>query len=144
MPETRLATNVCGCCKTAITTGQDGAIYVAFRNIYPGSLRDISFAVSRDDGRTFSPPVRVSEDHWMLDGCPDDGPTIAVDHDGVVHLVWPTLVEGPEPAIGLFHASTRDGGHVHPPAANRHPRIAEAVASAVDDRCMRRVDARLG
>ena len=107
--EMRLATNVCGCCKTAIATGSDGSIYVAFRNIYPGSLRDISFTMSHDGGRTFSPPVRVSEDHWMLDGCPDDGPTTALDHDGVVHIVWPTLVQGAQPAIGLFHASTRDG-----------------------------------
>jgi hypothetical protein len=107
--EVRLATNVCGCCKTAIAMGRDGAIYVAFRNIYPGSLRDISFTVSRDGGRTFSPPARVSEDHWMLDGCPDDGPTMALDRDGVVHLVWPTLVQGAQPAIALFHASTRDG-----------------------------------
>jgi len=107
--ETRLATDVCGCCKTAIATSKDGTIYVAFRNIYPGSLRDISFTLSRDNGRTFSPPVRVSEDHWQLNGCPDDGPTIALDGEGVVHLVWPTLVQGEQPAIGLFHASTRDG-----------------------------------
>ena len=106
--EHRLATNVCGCCKTAIATAADGSIFVAFRNIYPGSLRDISFTVSRDGGQTFAPPVRVSEDHWMLDGCPDDGPTMAVDREGVVHLVWPTLVQGAQPAIGLFHASTRD------------------------------------
>jgi Cu/Ag efflux protein CusF len=107
--EIRLASNVCGCCKTAIATAADGTIYVAFRNIYPGSLRDISFTSSRDGGRTFSSPVRVSEDHWMLEGCPDDGPTMALDHEGVVHLVWPTLVQGAQPAIALFHASTRDG-----------------------------------
>jgi Cu/Ag efflux protein CusF len=112
--EIRLATNVCGCCKTAIATAADGTIYVAFRNIYPGSLRDISFARSRDGGRTFSPPVRVSEDHWMLDGCPDDGPTMALDREGVVHLVWPTLVQGAQPAIALFHASTRNGATFTP------------------------------
>jgi hypothetical protein len=78
---------VCGCCKTAIATGDDGSIYVAFRNIYPGSLRDISSTMSRDTGRTFSPAVGISEDHWMLEGCPDDGPTMAIDHDGVVHVV---------------------------------------------------------
>jgi hypothetical protein len=91
-----------------LATGADGSIYLAFRNIYPGNLRDISFTVSRD-GRVFSSPVRVSEDHWALNGCPDDGPTMAIDRAGTVHIVWPTLVDGPEPAIGLFHASTRDG-----------------------------------
>jgi hypothetical protein len=107
-PETRLASNVCGCCKTAIATGPDGSVYVAWRNIYPGNLRDISVAQSRD-GHTFSAPVRISEDHWVLTGCPDDGPTVVVDLSGVVHIVWPTLVDGSEPAIRLFHASTRDG-----------------------------------
>jgi hypothetical protein len=107
--ERRLATDVCGCCKTALALGTDGAIYVAFRNIYPGSFRDISFTISRDGGRTFSSPVRVSDDRWMLEGCPDDGPTMAVDSAGIVHVVWPTFVQGAEPAVALFHASTRDG-----------------------------------
>lgn len=107
--ETRVATNVCGCCKTAIATGADGSVYVAFRNIYPGNFRDISLAVSRDGGRTFAPSVRISEDHWALTGCPDDGPTMQFDSDGTLHIVWPTLVQGPAPATGLFHVSTRDG-----------------------------------
>jgi Cu/Ag efflux protein CusF len=34
---------------------------------------------------------------------------MAIDANGVVHVVWPTLVQGAEPAIGLFHASSRDG-----------------------------------
>src|SRR5438874_8311160 len=80
-----------------------------FRNIYPGNLRDISLAISRDGGHTFAPPVRISEDHWSLNGCPDDGPTMQVDAAGTLHIVWPTLVQGPEPAIGLFRVSTRDG-----------------------------------
>ncbi len=108
-PEARLATNVCGCCKTAILSRADGSVYVAFRNIYRGDLRDISLSVSRDGGRTFAAPVRISEDHWSLDGCPDDGPTMQADAAGTVHIVWPTLVQGREPAIGLFHVSTRDG-----------------------------------
>jgi hypothetical protein len=83
-------------------------VYIAFRNIYPGSMRDISFAVSRD-GSSFASPVRISEDHWSLNGCPDDGPTMAIDEAGVAHVVWPTLVDGAEPAIRLFHAATRDG-----------------------------------
>jgi len=37
------------------------------------------------------------------------GPTMQVDSTGTVHIVWATLVQGPQPAIGLFHVSTRDG-----------------------------------
>jgi hypothetical protein len=45
----------------------------------------------------------------MLNACPDDGPTMVVDLTGTVHIVWPTVVDGPEPAMRFFHASTRDG-----------------------------------
>jgi len=34
---------------------------------------------------------------------------MAIDRNGAVHIVWPTLVDGPEPATRLFHASTADG-----------------------------------
>jgi hypothetical protein len=103
---------VCYCCKTALASASDQTIYAAWRHVYAGNLRDIAFAASRDRGRTFDRPVRVSEDKWALDGCPDDGPAMTVDESGGVHLVWPTLVTdgaAGQPSIGLFHASSRDG-----------------------------------
>jgi hypothetical protein len=135
-PETRLASNVCGCCETAIAAGRDGSVFVAWRNIYPVNLRDISFAVSRD-GKTFSAPVRVSEDHWVINGCPDDGSTMAIDRAGVVHTAWPTLVDRSEPAIRLFHAATADGVTFTPrqmiqALAFAQPRIASIVNGVGD------------
>lgn len=103
---------VCYCCKTAIVPGPDGAIYLAWRHVYPGNLRDMAFTASRDGGRTFAPPLRVSEDHWELDGCPDDGPAMAVDSRNRVHIAWPTLVsDGPggAPSIGIFYATSAEG-----------------------------------
>jgi hypothetical protein len=103
---------VCYCCKTALVAAADGAIYAAWRHVYAGNLRDMAFTLSRDGGRTFAPPIRVSEDKWVLEGCPDDGPAMAVDAQSRVHLAWPTLVmDGPggEPTIGIFYASSRDG-----------------------------------
>jgi hypothetical protein len=101
---------VCYCCKTALSAGTNGALYAAWRHVYPGNLRDIAFSMSRDAGRTFSPPVRVSEDGWRIEGCPDDGPAMAVDARQRVHLVWPTLVSvGKEQTIGLFYAMSADG-----------------------------------
>jgi len=107
--ERELTKGVCYCCKTALAVGSDGALYAAWRHVYPGNLRDMAFTVSRDSGRSFSPPVRVSEDGWAMDGCPDDGPAIAVAATGTVHLVWPNVVSGPNPEGALFYASTRDG-----------------------------------
>jgi hypothetical protein len=109
-PAQPIAGGVCYCCKTAIASGRPGEIYVAWRNVYPGNLRDIAFSVSRDGGRTFSGPARVSEDHWMIEGCPEDGPVLAVDRQSRVHVVWPTVVsEKGETVKALFHAVTRDG-----------------------------------
>ena len=132
---------VCYCCKTAVTTGPDGAIYAAWRHVYPGNLRDIAFTMSRDGGRTFTAPVRVSNDGWVLDGCPENGPALAVGADGAVHALWPTLVAGAtsdsEPALALFHATSRNGGAFSPrermatEGTPRHPQLATTSAGLV-------------
>ena len=107
--EHELTNGVCYCCKTALAAGADGTLYAAWRHVYAGNLRDMALTVSRDGGRTFSEPVRVSEDRWAINGCPDDGPAMAVDKTGVAHLVWPTVIDGPQPEGGIFYATTRDG-----------------------------------
>lgn len=107
--EHALTPGVCYCCKTALAAGANGTLFAAWRHVYPGNLRDIAFAVSRDGGRSFSAPVRASHDEWAINGCPDDGPAMALDAHGTVHLVWPTVVGGAEPRGAIFYASTRDG-----------------------------------
>ena len=89
-PPRALTNSVCYCCKTSVTTAADGSVYGVWRHVYPGDLRDIAFTTSRDHGRSFSAPVRVSEDHWEFDGCPDNGPAIAVDASKRVHVAWPS------------------------------------------------------
>jgi hypothetical protein len=109
-PEQALTTGVCYCCKTTLAVGRNGELFAAWRQVYPGGVRDIAFAMSRDGGRTFSSPVRVSEDGWEINACPDDGPSIAVDRTGAAHIVWPTVITNGGALEGaLFHASTRDG-----------------------------------
>jgi hypothetical protein len=95
--EARVATDVCFGCKTSVATAPDRTTYVAFRHIYPTNLRDMAVARSIDGGRTFAAPVRVSEDHWQINACPEDGPSIAVAAGGTLHIAWPTLIPGTEP-----------------------------------------------
>jgi hypothetical protein len=136
--EARVATNVCFCCKTAVGTGPDGSVYVAWRHIYAPNLRDIGVARSVDGGRTFSAPVRVSEDGWAIDGCPDDGPSIGIDARGVVHVVWPTLVPGGG-GKGIFYSYSLDGGRSFAPRLRldeglggaAHPQMAVAGGRVV-------------
>jgi hypothetical protein len=101
---------VCYCCKTALVAA-DGALYAAWRHVYPGNIRDIAFTLSRDGGKTFAPPIRVSEDKWVLEGCPDDGPSMEVDGQHRIHVIWPTLLQetGTDPNLALFYAMSADG-----------------------------------
>jgi len=124
---------VCYCCKTAVAAGANGSLFAAWRHVYPGNIRDIAFASSRDGGKTFGPPLRVSEDKWVLEGCPDDGPAMAVDAKNRAHIVWPTLItEGAsaEPTIALFYAMSVDGTRFTPrkriptEGMPHHPQIA--------------------
>jgi hypothetical protein len=104
-----IAAGVCYCCKTTLTVGADGAVYAAWRHVYPGNIRDIAFTVSRDGGRTFAAPIRISEDKWAIDGCPENGPAMAIDRENRVHIIWPTLVGGAEQTLALFYAMSADG-----------------------------------
>ncbi|MEO5742838.1 MAG: sialidase family protein [Vicinamibacterales bacterium] len=116
MSEHVIATGVCFCCKTAVAVDARGAVYAAWRHIFPGSMRDIAFARSTDGGKYFSPLVRVSEDKWELNGCPEDGPSLAVDTQGVIHVAWGTVVNDGEPVKALFYATSRDGKTFSPRA----------------------------
>lgn len=118
MIETRIAEDVCFCCKTAVAVDSRGGVYAAWRHVFPGSMRDIAFARS-SDGRQFSPLVRVSQDNWQLNGCPEDGPSLAVDPSGAIHIAWATVVNEGEPYKALFYAISRDGKVFSPRARIR-------------------------
>jgi hypothetical protein len=106
--ESLIATGVCFCCKTAVAADGRGGVYAAWRHVFPGSMRDIAFAKS-SDGRRFGPLVKVSEDNWELNGCPEDGPAMAIDRAGVIHIAWTTLINEGEQQKALFYATSRDG-----------------------------------
>ena len=132
--ESPVAANVCFCCKTSVTTGARGVVYVAWRHIYPVNLRDMAVASSTDGGRTFSQPVRVSEDGWQLEGCPEDGPSIAAAPNGTLHIAWPTISDKGASRKGIFYSYSTDGGRTFAPRSRvdegedvtnaAHPQIA--------------------
>ena len=107
VPERELFKGVCYCCKTAMAVGPGGEIYAAWRHVFAGNMRDMGFTVSRDGGRTFAPLRRVNQDGWSIQGCPDDGPAMAVDATGTVHLAWPTVKD--EQGV-ILYATSKNGG----------------------------------
>jgi hypothetical protein len=109
----RVATNVCPCCKTALVTNSAGRVYVGWRQVLPGDLRHIAVASSPDQGKTFTTPVIVSDDQWVLAGCPVSGATLAANEDGSVRALW--YSEGKNGRTGLYTSTTRDDGATFSP-----------------------------
>ena len=105
----KVATEACPCCKTSLAVAADGTLYAGWRQVLPGSFRHIAVASSADGGTTFSKPVIVSDDHWVLQGCPVSGPSLSVEPaSGTLKVVWYAAGEGSGP--GVYFAQSSDKG----------------------------------
>ena len=105
----KVATEACPCCKTSLAIAADGTLYAGWRQVLPGSFRHIAVAASNDGGTTFSRPVIVSDDHWVLQGCPVSGPSLSIDRaSGNLKVVWFAAGEGDAP--GVYFAESSDKG----------------------------------
>jgi hypothetical protein len=106
-PRVRVDTGeACPCCRTALASGKDGALYMAWRHVHPGNIRDVVVSKSTDHGATWSDLMRVHADDWKFDGCPHAGPSMAVDSSGAIHIAWWTGKEG---NAGVFYARSGNG-----------------------------------
>ncbi|MGB7923871.1 MAG: sialidase family protein [Pyrinomonadaceae bacterium] len=112
-PNVRVASDACPCCKTALAVGPEGNLYVSWRQVLPGDFRHIAVSSSSDQGKTFSPAVIVSDDRWMLKGCPVSGSALAAGSDGALHVLWYAAGETGEP--GIYWSESRDGGRTFTP-----------------------------
>jgi hypothetical protein len=82
--------------------------------VLPGSFRHIAVASSTDGGATFSQPVIVSDDRWVLQGCPVSGPSLSIDRaSGNLKVVWYAAGEGSAP--GVYFAVSNDKGRSFSP-----------------------------
>jgi hypothetical protein len=100
------AGEACPCCRTAMASSKDGSLYLAWRQVFPGNVRDVVVARSDDRGATWREPVRAHADNWVFDGCPHAGPSLQVDGAGRVHIAWWTGKQG---AAGVWYARSEDG-----------------------------------
>jgi hypothetical protein len=87
-----VAEGVCPCCRPALAFTPEGRWFVGFRQVRQG-VRDIALASSEDRGATWSPPARVFDDGWRIDGCPHSGPALAVAA-GALWVAWYSAAEG--------------------------------------------------
>lgn len=99
-PNTAVAHGVCPCCRPTVTFGSGGKVHVCWRQVYPGSVRDMAVATSADGGKTFSEPVRVALDNWEINGCPHSGASMAVTGDRL-WVAWYSDGDGSNPGVRL-------------------------------------------
>lgn len=124
----RVALSACPCCRPAIAFASGNEVIIAWRKVFDGAVRDLVLSVSHDGGATFAPEVRVAEDGWRLNACPDSGPSLAVKGSRV-YLAW--LTEGREQKARVQLAWSDDlGKSFHAPLVAsegvldpNHPRL---------------------
>ena len=100
--------STCVCCRTAVTSGPDGMVYVAWRKIFEGNVRETVVARSTDGGGTFEAPVIVGHDRWVFSACPHRPASMGVDRQGRLYVVWYT--EGTDETPAVYIAYSDDQG----------------------------------
>lgn len=96
--------NTCVCCRTSLATSHDGVIYVAWRKIFDGNVRETVVSRSMDGGETFSSAVVVGNDRWVYQACPHRPASLGVDRLGRLYVVWYTEGADETPAIYLAYS----------------------------------------
>lgn len=83
---------VCDCCTTGITMTSNGPA-VIYRDRTDEERRDISITHYSEQNETWSKPVNVHNDGWIIPGCPVNGPSIqSIDNN--VYASWFTAAKG--------------------------------------------------
>ncbi len=102
-----ISSNVCPCCRPMLAFGERGEIFLSWRGVVEGDIRDMWLARSYDKGATFTHPARVAADKWKISGCPHSGASMIVKGDRL-YLAWHSEGDGTNAGIRL--AWSDDGG----------------------------------
>lgn len=87
-----------------MATSADGVVYVAWRKIFEGNIRETVVSRSTDSGETFSSSVIVGHDRWAYPACPHRPASLGVDKQGRLYVVWYTEGADETPAIYLAYS----------------------------------------
>jgi len=121
--EAELDGMTCDCCQTDSAVSDDGAL-VAYRGRSAGEVRDI--LVSRFTGKSWTPPVTVHADNWVIAGCPVNGPAIAARG----RQAWVAWYTGAGEAPSIRIAASGDAGASFGPV--REVAVGQAPLGRVD------------
>ena len=103
--EKKISEGCCQCCRTDLYVDSKAAIHVLYRGIIKDSIRDMLHSLSTDGGNSFSDPQLISNDNWVIKGCPHTGPAITENKEGL-HFAWFTGGSNK----GCFYTQSNDNG----------------------------------
>jgi len=103
--EQMIAESCCECCRTDLFMDTENNIHILYRAILNDSIRDMVHSVSTDQGISFSERKKISDDRWVIRGCPHSGPAMTANKEGV-QFAWFT---GGNPR-GVFYTQSSDNG----------------------------------
>ena len=118
----RVAASVCPCCRPSLSFDDGGTVYMAWRGVSHGDIRDIQVGSSADGGAIWSKPAGIAEDDWRLNGCPHSGASLAVVGKRLF-VAWHTVREG---ASQLYLAWSDDGGKTFSTRTNLRGTVLDA------------------
>ena len=118
----RVSSSVCPCCRPSLGFGDGDTVYISWRGVSRGDVRDIHVASSSDGGATWSKPAGVAEDNWHLNACPHSGAPLAVLGKRLF-VAWHTVREG---TSQLYLAWSDDGGKTFSARTNLRNTVLDA------------------
>jgi len=97
---------VCSCCRSAVSLSPQGLPVILMRMVFADGARDHAL-LTQNNQAEWSVPQHISDDHWVIDACPEHGPALAIDEQGRSHLTWFSLGDKRQ---GIFYAQTDNYG----------------------------------
>jgi hypothetical protein len=95
--------SACQCCRIDVYSDIAGQINIAYRGMMKGKMgklvRDMMIATSNNNGKSFTAPLRISQDNWAIDGCPHTGPSLCSNKSGL-YSIWYTEGNG----TGIYYS----------------------------------------
>jgi hypothetical protein len=103
----RVGRSACPCCRPYVTLGSGGQVFIAWRKVFPGSIRDMVVSTSKDNGQSFPQEARVAEDGWQIQGCPESGASLLFVKERL-YIAW--MTGGPDNRARIKLSWSDDGG----------------------------------
>ena len=126
--ESELDTSTCDCCQTSIAITNDGPI-VVYRDRSEKEVRDI-YSVKNING-TWEKPNAVHDDGWIINGCPVNGPKVAVNSKNLA-VSWFT-VSNNHPLVNVSFSKNNGNSFGAPLKVNDHDAIGRVDVAFLND-----------